>query len=195
MHSSNYEGQTFCMRAMFTAFMGDASNVMSFYEDVDDSVGYAVEWWIFKPQLSGQQVKNVSVNYGQSLSFKFAMVIIKTGDSLTDREANVFKNIVEMDEIILPFKWHSFCISIDPSENNMKLYHNNHIQAIQDFTMTHADKKGFSKLMTKGHLGGPKFVGYLTDFQIFGSALSKETILEWTSCRSKVSYLVFYCQY
>ena len=50
------------MRAMFTAFMGDASNVMSFYGDVDKSVGYAVEWWIFKPQQSGQQVKSGSVN-------------------------------------------------------------------------------------------------------------------------------------
>ena len=50
------------MRAMFTAFMGDASNVMSFYGDVDDSVGYAVELWIFKPQKSGQQVIKFSVN-------------------------------------------------------------------------------------------------------------------------------------
>ena len=116
------------------------------------------------------------------------MVIIKIGDSFTDREENVFKNIVEMDENIRPFEWHSFCISIDPSDNTMKLYHNNHIQAIQDFTMTHADKRGIAKLMMKGHLGGPKFVGYLTDFQIFGSALSEETLLAWTSCRNKVSY-------
>ena len=64
IHSSmslqkRYDGQTFCMRAMFTAFMSDASNIMSFYGDgdVDDGVGYAVEWWIFKPQKSGKQVK------------------------------------------------------------------------------------------------------------------------------------------
>ena len=49
-------GQTFCVRAMITAFMGDASNIMSFYGEVDNSVGYAVELWIFKPQESGQQV-------------------------------------------------------------------------------------------------------------------------------------------
>ena len=109
------------MRAMFTAFMGDASNVMSFYGDVDDSVGYAVELWIFKPQKSGQQVIKFSVNNVQWLSLKFAMVIIKIGDSFSDMEENVFKNIVEMDKIILPFEWHSFCISIDPSENKMKL--------------------------------------------------------------------------
>ena len=43
---------------MFTAFMGDASNIMSFYGDVNvkGGVGYAVEWWIFKPQKSGKQV-------------------------------------------------------------------------------------------------------------------------------------------
>ena len=47
------------MRAMFTAFMSDASNIMSFYGDVDvkNGFGYAVESWIFKPQNSGQQVK------------------------------------------------------------------------------------------------------------------------------------------
>ena len=43
---------------MFTAFMSDASNIMSFYGDVnvEDGVGYAVEWWVFKPQKSGKQV-------------------------------------------------------------------------------------------------------------------------------------------
>ena len=46
------------MRAMFTAFMGDASNIMSFYGDVNvkGGVGNAVEWWIFKQEKSGQQV-------------------------------------------------------------------------------------------------------------------------------------------
>ena len=43
---------------MFTAFMDDAANIMSFYGDVDveDSVGYAVELWMFKPRKSGRQV-------------------------------------------------------------------------------------------------------------------------------------------
>ena len=43
---------------MFTAFMSDAANIMAFYGtvDVDDSVGYATELWIFKPQKSGKQV-------------------------------------------------------------------------------------------------------------------------------------------
>ena len=63
LSQKRYDGQTFCMRAMFTAFMGDASNIMSFYGDVDvvDSVGYAVEWWVFKPQRSGQQVGFVRI--------------------------------------------------------------------------------------------------------------------------------------
>ena len=43
---------------MFTAFMSDASNIMSFYGDLNvrNGEGYAVEWWIFKPQQSGKQV-------------------------------------------------------------------------------------------------------------------------------------------
>jgi hypothetical protein len=50
---------------MFTAFMGDSSNIMSFYGhvDVNDSVGYSVEWSVFKPQKSGQQVKQSNVFY------------------------------------------------------------------------------------------------------------------------------------
>ena len=49
---------------MVTAFMGDAANIMSFYGDADgnDTVGYAAELWIFKPQKSGQQVK-VTMEY------------------------------------------------------------------------------------------------------------------------------------
>ena len=45
---------------MFTAFMSDASNVMSFYGDPEDDegVGYSVEFWVFKPRKSGQQVLN-----------------------------------------------------------------------------------------------------------------------------------------
>ena len=44
---------------MFVAFMSDAANIMSFHGNVDvlDSVGYAVELWIFKPQRSGKQVQ------------------------------------------------------------------------------------------------------------------------------------------
>ena len=44
---------------MFVAFMSDAANIVSFHGNVDvlDSVGYAVELWIFKPQRSGKQVE------------------------------------------------------------------------------------------------------------------------------------------
>ena len=55
-----HDGQTFCVRTKFTAFMSDASNIMSFYGEVNvkGSVGYSVELWIFKPQPTGQQVIN-----------------------------------------------------------------------------------------------------------------------------------------
>ena len=73
----------------------------------------------------------------------------------------------------------------------MKLYHNDHIQAVQAFTVTHNDKKGLSKLMTKGHLGGPQFVGLLADFQMFGSVLSEEIIYQWTACQIKVGCFTY----
>ena len=68
----------------------------------------------------------------------------------------------------------------------MKLFHNDHIQAVQNFTITHGDRHGLSKLMTNGHLGGSLFVGYLTDFQVFGTALPDEEILRWISCDIQV---------
>ena len=58
LFKKKYDGQTFCTRAMFTAFMSDASNIMTFSGEVDvqDTVGYSVELWVFKPEKSGKQV-------------------------------------------------------------------------------------------------------------------------------------------
>ena len=116
------------------------------------------------------------------------MVILKIGDTFVHEEKNIFTNILEMEQIILPFVWHSYCMSIDPKNKTMKIFHNNLIQSEQDFTMTHKDKKGIAKLMTRGHLGGPKFVGFLTDFQMFGTALTEESLLGWTVCKNQVNY-------
>ena len=43
---------------MLTTFMDDSTNIISFFADGDneDDVGYSVEWSIFKPKRSGQQV-------------------------------------------------------------------------------------------------------------------------------------------
>ena len=56
---------------MFTAFMDDAANIMSFYGDVDvaDSVGYSVELWVFKPKKSGQQVKQFLICFSYFILF------------------------------------------------------------------------------------------------------------------------------
>ena len=122
-----------------------------------------------------------------SIFSKFALVVMKLGNEFFDIDKNVFNNILEMNEVILPFEWHSFCISIDLLNNVMKLYHNDHIQAEQHFTITHDDDKGIRELMTKGHLGGPKFVGFIADFQVFGTALPGESIFVWTSCKMQVN--------
>ena len=159
---------------------------MSFFGEVDNSVGYAVELWIFKPQESGQQVSCGFFALFNHNFDKFGMVNLKIGDTFLEEEKNIFTNILEMKQTILPFEWHSFCICIDPLNKTLKVYHNNLIQAEQDFTMIHGDKKGIAQLMTTGHLGGPKFVGFLTDFQMFGSALKEKNLLGWTVCNRQV---------
>ena len=59
---------------MFTAFMNDASNIMSFYGDVDvkDGIGYSVELWVFKPQATGKQV--LLINKQRIISDVFVVV-------------------------------------------------------------------------------------------------------------------------
>ena len=99
---------------------------------------------------------------------------------------NIFNSILELNEIILPFEWHSFCIHLDLVKSTIKLYHNDHIQAVQNLTLELNDEDGMSKIMTNVHIGGPKFVGFVADFQIFGSELSEEIIFGWTSCQIEV---------
>ena len=117
------------------------------------------------------------------------MVVLKMGNKFFDIDKNVFNNILEMYEIVLPFEWHSFCITIDLVLSKMKLYHNDNLQAVQNFTIMHDDKDGISKLMTRGHLGGKKFVGYIADFQVFGTALTQKSVFDWTSCQNQVIFL------
>lgn len=125
---------------------------------------------------------------------QFAMMVIKTGDSFAEVDENIFNILLEMREMILPYEWHSFCISIDPGKRMVKLYHNDKIQAEQEFTITDGVEKGLFKLMTKGQVGGQKFVGYLTDLQIFRGVLSDMDIFGWTGCQVQVRLiiLIFY---
>ena len=115
------------------------------------------------------------------------MLVMKTGDAFEEVDENIFNILLEMREIILPFEWHSFCVSIDPTNKMVKLYHNDRIQAEQDFTIETSSNKDIFKLMTKGHIGGQKFVGYVADLQIFGSVLSDEALFGWTSCQNQVN--------
>ena len=114
------------------------------------------------------------------------MIVIKTGDSFAEADENIFNILLEMREIILPFEWHSFCISIDPANKLVKLYHNNHIQAEQHFTIENSGEKGMFRLLTRGHVGGQKFVGYITDLQVFESVVADDVLFDWTSCTVQV---------
>ena len=103
-------------------------------------------------------------------------------------EEQQFSNVLEMDQIVLPFEWHSFCISINIAKKEAKLFHNGHIQAIQTFEDLDDNTNPESKFMTVGHLGGAKFVGLLVDFEVFGRPLSDEDLLQWTLCNIKVIF-------
>ena len=90
-----------------------------------------------------------------------------------------------MDEVIIPFEWHSFCISIDIGRKQTAVVHNGHVQAIQLFDELNDDTEDELKFMTAGHLGGAKFEGTLTEFEVFGRTLSDQALLEWTLCQNK----------
>ena len=56
---NNFLGQTFCVRVMLSGFMVDASNIMKFERNHEiEKESMSVEFWIFKPQKTGQQVQN-----------------------------------------------------------------------------------------------------------------------------------------
>ena len=97
-----------------------------------------------------------------------------------------------MDEVVRPFEWYSFCISINIGEKEAKVFHNNgHIQAIQKFEELENKTAERSKFMTSGHLGGAKFVGKVIDFEVFGRSLPDQDLLQWTLCKNKVSTLLY----
>ena len=123
------------------------------------------------------------------------MLILKIGNTFRTPKKNKFTSFLEMDEVIMPFEWHSFCVTINPKEGKLLLYHNNKVQLEQDFKMTHPEKIGSGKILTHGHIGGPKFLGYLTDFQIFTTDIGKERILKWTSCAEEVVFFLLYENY
>ena len=93
-----------------------------------------------------------------------------------------------MEQVILPFEWHSFCISIDMERKQAALVHNGHIQAVQLFDEITNNTENDLKYMVIGHLGGAKFEGLLTELEVFSKPLPDDQLLEWTVCQNKVSY-------
>ena len=100
-------------------------------------------------------------------------------------KANQFSNILGMEEVILPFEWHSFCISINVALKEATLYHNGHIQEMQKFGELNDNIEDALKFMTFGHLGGAKFLGKIIDFEAFGRPLTNKELLQWTLCQTQ----------
>ena len=99
---------------------------------------------------------------------------------------NQYFTTLFMNETVLPFEWHSFCISIDIARQQAVLVHNDHIQAIQLFNDVETETEDKLKFMTSGHLGGAKFEGAIANFEVFSRPLSDEEIMQWTLCQIEV---------
>ena len=112
---------------------------------------------------------------------QFALFELNIGE-----EENQFSNLLDMDQVVLPFEWHSFCISIDIGRKQAALFHNGHIQAIQLFDDITDDTEDEYKYMVSGHLGGAKFEGTLTELEVFSTPLADDELLAWTVCKNKV---------
>ena len=99
---------------------------------------------------------------------------------------NQYFTTLFMNETVLPFEWHSFCISIDIARQRGVLVHNDHIQVIQLFNDVETETEDNLKFMTSGHLGGTKFEGAIANFEVFSRPLSDEEIMQWTLCQIEV---------
>ena len=53
--------------------------------------------------------------------------------------------------------------------------------------MTRNNAGQLLKTMTTGIIGGARFIGILSDLQIFGQELAQEDMIQWTSCENRVS--------
>ena len=90
-----------------------------------------------------------------------------------------------MKEVVLPFEWHSFCISINVGLKEADVLHNGNIQAIQLFDELKDNTEDTLKFMNSGHLGGATFIGVISEFEVFGRPLSVKEISQWTLCQKK----------
>ena len=116
------------------------------------------------------------------LKTQFGLLVLQLGE-----KSNQFSDVLEMEEVVLPFEWHSFCISINTGLKQAAVFHNGHIQAIQLFKKLNDGTEDKTKFMTSGHLGGAKFVGTIIDFEVFGRPLPDDDLLKWTLCQNKGS--------
>ena len=117
------------------------------------------------------------------IHLQFALLLLHLGAA-----DNQFSHVLEMDEVVNPFEWHSFCISINIAKKEAKVFHNGHIQAIQKFEELEDETPVQSKFMVSGHLGGSKFVGKFMEFEAYGQPLADPDLLQWTMCNNKVHF-------
>ena len=99
---------------------------------------------------------------------------------------NYYSTSLSLLEKVLPFEWHSFCLSIDVQLSEATLVHNDHVQVIQEFGEVTNDIEDNLKYMTIGNLAGAKFEGLITELDVFERPFSEKELLAWTLCENKV---------
>ena len=97
-----------------------------------------------------------------------------------------FRNVLDLDEVVHPFVWHSFCISININLKRVTVIHNGNIQAVQVFDELQLQTEEKLRFMTFGKLLGAEFVGTLTDVEVFGKPLPDKEMIKWTLCQNQV---------
>ena len=107
-----------------------------------------------------------------------ALLIVNLGER--------FRNVLDLDEVVQPFVWHSFCISINIDLKQVTVIHNGNIQAVQEFDEPKLQTEEKLRFMTFGKLLGAEFVGALTDVEVFGKPLPDEELIKWTLCQNQV---------
>ena len=153
--------------------MVDDSNIFTFISpaDLSSDIKYSLEWWVFKPEIDGKQFGKLVLNLGE--------------------EVNHFTTITTLDEAVLPFEWHSFCISINVARKQATVVHNGHIQLIQIFEEIKDNLEDKDRFLTSGNIGGAKFVGTLVNFEVFGRPFSDEELFQWTLFQNKEHFILF----
>ena len=167
---------------MFDGFLADSAKILTFEAGMDSAIGskFDIDFSIFRPQGLDKQVDISFSTYYISFLNQVALLILTLGE-----EDDPFINSISLKEIVLPYVWHSFCISIDIGQKEMLVTHNGKVEANQPIQGVKDSYLKNFPLLRFGKLGGTNFVGSIAEFEVFAQALPLKELLQWTTCQIK----------